>query len=92
MTTLELQLYQSVPSVEFNTYWIPCTWFINLLKEARKTHRISDAQGLKLIMEVRMNSMRSSFDFLAQRLKWQFTSVEREILSPAMGIILYKHL
>ncbi|KAG5314106.1 BEST2 protein, partial [Acromyrmex insinuator] len=51
MTTLELQLYQSVPSVEFNTYWIPCTWFINLLKEARKTHRISDAQGLKLIME-----------------------------------------
>ncbi|KAL0131844.1 hypothetical protein PUN28_003002 [Cardiocondyla obscurior] len=51
MTTLELQLYQSVPSVEFNTYWIPCTWFINLLKEARKNHRISDAQGLKLIME-----------------------------------------
>ncbi|XP_025987442.1 bestrophin-2 isoform X2 [Solenopsis invicta] len=52
MTALELQLYQSVPSVEFNTYWIPCTWFINLLKEARKNHRISDAQGLKLIMEV----------------------------------------
>ncbi|XP_011864953.1 PREDICTED: bestrophin-4-like [Vollenhovia emeryi] len=51
MTTLELQLYQSVPSSEFNTYWIPCTWFINLLKEARKNHRISDAQGLKLIME-----------------------------------------
>ncbi|XP_011687186.1 PREDICTED: bestrophin-4-like [Wasmannia auropunctata] len=51
MTTLELQLYQAVPSVEFNTYWIPCTWFINLLKEARKNHRISDAQGLKLIME-----------------------------------------
>ncbi|XP_011162657.1 bestrophin-4 isoform X1 [Solenopsis invicta] len=51
MTALELQLYQSVPSVEFNTYWIPCTWFINLLKEARKNHRISDAQGLKLIME-----------------------------------------
>lgn len=51
MTALELQLYQAVPSVEFNTYWIPCTWFINLLKEARKTHRISDAQGLKLIME-----------------------------------------
>ncbi|XP_012538019.1 bestrophin-4 isoform X2 [Monomorium pharaonis] len=51
MTALELQLYQSVPSVEFNTYWIPCTWFINLLKEARKNRRISDAQGLKLIME-----------------------------------------
>ncbi|XP_050452328.1 bestrophin-4-like [Cataglyphis hispanica] len=51
MTTLELELYQSVPSGEFNTYWIPCTWFVNLLKEARKTHRLPDAQGLKLIME-----------------------------------------
>ncbi|XP_014467642.1 PREDICTED: bestrophin-4-like [Dinoponera quadriceps] len=51
MTTLELELYQSVPSVEFNTYWIPCTWFINLLKEARMNHRLPDAQGLKIIME-----------------------------------------
>lgn len=54
MTALELELYQSVPSSEFNTYWIPCTWFVNLLKEARKTHRLPDAQGLKLIMEVRI--------------------------------------
>lgn len=51
MTALELELYQSVPSSEFNTYWIPCTWFVNLLKEARKAHRLPDAQGLKLIME-----------------------------------------
>ncbi|XP_024940214.1 uncharacterized protein LOC107267237 isoform X2 [Cephus cinctus] len=52
MTSLELELFQSVPSLEFNTYWIPCTWFINLLKEARQSHRLSDAQGLKIIMEV----------------------------------------
>ncbi|XP_032676145.1 bestrophin-4-like isoform X2 [Odontomachus brunneus] len=51
MTTLELELYQSVPSVEFNTYWIPCTWFVNLLKEARRNNRLPDAQGLKIIME-----------------------------------------
>ncbi|GAB1862950.1 Bestrophin homolog [Camponotus japonicus] len=51
MTTLERELYQSVPSSEFNTYWIPSTWFVNLLKEARKNHRIPDPQGLKLIME-----------------------------------------
>ncbi|XP_011637754.1 bestrophin-4-like [Pogonomyrmex barbatus] len=63
MTTLELELYQSVPSVEFNTYWIPCTWFINLLKEARKTHRIADAQGLKLIME-EFNEFRTKCGFL----------------------------
>ncbi|XP_025153867.1 bestrophin-4 isoform X2 [Harpegnathos saltator] len=51
MTTLELELFQSVPSVEFNTYWIPCTWFVNLLKEARTNQRLPDAQGLKIIME-----------------------------------------
>ncbi|XP_066585672.1 bestrophin-4-like isoform X2 [Prorops nasuta] len=51
MTSIELELFNSVPSLEFNTYWIPCTWFINLLKEARKTHRLSDPQGLKFIME-----------------------------------------
>lgn len=52
MTSLELELFQSVPSLEFNTYWIPCTWLINLLKEARRNNRLSDAQGLKIIMEV----------------------------------------
>ena len=52
MTSLELELFQSVPSIEFNTYWIPCTWFINLLKEARTSDRIKDSQGLKIIMEV----------------------------------------
>ncbi|XP_076284520.1 bestrophin-1 isoform X2 [Lasioglossum baleicum] len=51
MTSLELELFLAVPSLEFNTYWIPCTWFINLLKEARVNRRIPDAQGLKLIME-----------------------------------------
>ncbi|XP_058799679.1 bestrophin-4-like [Phymastichus coffea] len=51
MTHLELQLFESVPSLEFNTYWIPCTWFINLLKEARSSHRLPDPMGLKIIME-----------------------------------------
>ena len=51
MTSLELELFLAVPSSEFNTYWIPCTWFINLLKEARQNRRIPDPQGLKLVME-----------------------------------------
>lgn len=52
MTTIELEMYQSVPSVEFNTYWIPCTWFISLLKEIKKGSRITDSHGLQVIMEV----------------------------------------
>uniref|UniRef100_T1JH91 Bestrophin homolog n=1 Tax=Strigamia maritima TaxID=126957 RepID=T1JH91_STRMM len=51
MTKVELEMYLQVPSVEFNTYWIPCTWFINLLKDCRKSNMIEDTQGLKLIME-----------------------------------------
>lgn len=52
MTSVELEMYQSVPSVEFNTYWIPCTWFINLLKETKKGSRITDSHGLQIIMQV----------------------------------------
>lgn len=53
MTPLELEMFLSVPNVEFNTYWIPCTWFICLLKDAKKNKMlINDMQGLKLIMEV----------------------------------------
>lgn len=52
MTSVELEMYQSVPSVEFNTYWIPCTWFINLLKETKKGNRITDSHGLQIIMQV----------------------------------------
>jgi bestrophin-3 len=52
MTSVELERYQSVPSVEFNTYWIPCTWFINLLTEIKKGSRITDSHGLQIIMEV----------------------------------------
>ncbi|XP_043471768.1 bestrophin-4-like [Leptopilina heterotoma] len=63
MTSLELGLFQSVPSLEFNTYWIPCTWFINLLKEARRNHRLPDAQGLKIIME-EFNQFRSKCGLL----------------------------
>lgn len=70
MTSLELDLFLAVPSLEFNTYWIPCTWFINLLKEARQNHRIPDPQGLKLIME-EFNEFRTkcgllwSFDWIS---------------------------
>ncbi|XP_046592153.1 bestrophin-2 isoform X3 [Neodiprion lecontei] len=63
MTALELELFQSVPSVEFNTYWIPCTWFINLLKEARHSQRLTDSQGLKIIME-EFNEFRSKCGLL----------------------------
>lgn len=52
MTPVELQMFQSVPSKEFNTYWIPCTWFTFLLKQARKEKRIFDSMGVKVIVEV----------------------------------------
>ncbi|RWS01540.1 bestrophin-4-like protein, partial [Dinothrombium tinctorium] len=51
MTKHELELYLAVPSNEFNTFWVPCSWFVNLLREARHECRITDSPGLKLIME-----------------------------------------
>ncbi|PNF25364.1 hypothetical protein B7P43_G10925 [Cryptotermes secundus] len=66
MTSVELEMYQSVPSVEFNTYWIPCTWFINLLKETKKGSRITDSHGLQIIMQ-EFNEFRSKCGLL-----WSF--------------------
>ncbi|XP_073993084.1 bestrophin-4-like isoform X2 [Rhodnius prolixus] len=64
MTPLELEMFLSVPNVEFNTYWIPCTWFICLLKDAKKNKMlINDMQGLKLIME-EFNEFRSKCGLL----------------------------
>ncbi|KAA0203374.1 hypothetical protein HAZT_HAZT011459, partial [Hyalella azteca] len=51
MTSTELQLYKSVPSTEFNTYWVPFTWFTALVREASLEKRIIDPYGAKLIME-----------------------------------------
>lgn len=52
MTKPELEMYSAVPATEFNTFWIPCTWFVNLLRDAKQECRITDSSGLKLIMEV----------------------------------------
>ena len=57
MTKPELEMYSSVPSHEFNTFWIPCTWFVNLLREAKSECRITDSGGLKLIMEVFIHAL-----------------------------------
>ncbi|XP_025411933.1 bestrophin-2-like isoform X2 [Sipha flava] len=51
MTADEIEVFYSLPKVEFNTYWVPCTWFTKVLREARKSRRIEDSDGVKLIME-----------------------------------------
>ncbi|XP_069969864.1 bestrophin-3 isoform X6 [Penaeus vannamei] len=52
ITSTELGIYNLVPNTEFNTYWIPCTWFTALLKDAKAQKRITDPLGIKHIMEV----------------------------------------
>ena len=63
MTKPELEMFSAVPATEFNTFWIPCTWFVNLLREARQECRITDSAGLKLIME-EFNEYRSKCGLL----------------------------
>lgn len=52
MTPTEKQIFLSVPNNEFNTYWIPCTWFIHVLRDIKAEYPTLDPHGLKLIMEV----------------------------------------
>ena len=38
MTKNEKKLFEAVPANEFNTYWVPCTWFIFRLNLFRMNH------------------------------------------------------
>ena len=52
MTNQEKELFQAVPCNEFNTYWIPCTWFIYRLQEASKKGKLINDYALETIMRV----------------------------------------
>lgn len=53
MTNQEKELFLAVPSNEFNTYWIPCTWFVYRLQQASKQGRLVSQYSLETIMRVR---------------------------------------
>merc|ERR1712242_493319 len=50
MTVNEKKLFESVPANEFNTYWVPCTWFIFRLQEATKKGKLLNQYALENIM------------------------------------------
>jgi len=51
MTVNEKKLFESVPANEFNTYWVPCTWFIFRLQEATKKGKLLNQYALENIMK-----------------------------------------
>ncbi|KAI2810952.1 chloride channel forming protein [Blomia tropicalis] len=79
MSRPELDMYSSVPSHEFNTFWIPCTWFVNLLREAKSECRITDSGGIKLIME-EFNEFRSKCGLL-----WSYDWVSIPLVYTQLG-------
>ena len=54
MTNQEKELFQVVPCNEFNTYWIPCTWFVYRIQEAAKKGKLLNDYAIETIMRVRM--------------------------------------
>jgi len=50
MTENEKKLFEAVPANEFNTYWVPCTWFIFRLQEAAKHGKLLNQYALESIM------------------------------------------
>lgn len=61
MTESEKEMFSSVSTQEFNTYWIPCAWFIHLLRDYKDSHPEMDETGLKLIMEVSLQKLEFHF-------------------------------
>jgi len=53
MTNQEKELFQAVPCNEFNTYWIPCTWFVYRIQEAAKKGKLLNEYAIETIMRVR---------------------------------------
>ena len=52
MTNQEKELFQVVPCNEFNTYWIPCTWFVYRIQEAAKKGKLLNDYAIETIMRV----------------------------------------
>lgn len=50
MTEPEKMLFSAIPANEFNTYWVPCTWFIYRLQEATKKGKLLNQYSLENIM------------------------------------------
>jgi len=50
MTANEKKLFEAVPANEFNTYWVPCTWFVFRLQEAAKQGKLINQYALENIM------------------------------------------
>jgi len=50
MTETEKVLFAAIPANEFNTYWVPCTWFIYRLQEATKKGKLLNQYSLENIM------------------------------------------
>jgi len=50
MTPTEKELFSAVPANEFNTYWVPCTWFVYRLQEATKRGKLLNQYSLENIM------------------------------------------
>ena len=52
MTVSEKEYFEAVPANEFNTYWVPCTWFVFRLQEASKQGKLLNEYALESIMRV----------------------------------------
>jgi hypothetical protein len=51
MTPTEKELFNAVPANEFNTYWVPCTWFIYRIQEATRKGKLLNQYSLENIMK-----------------------------------------
>lgn len=49
----EKEMLNSVQS-DHPKYWIPCVWYINLVRKADDENKVSNAPGMKTLIDVRI--------------------------------------
>ena len=64
MTNQEKELFSAVPCNEFNTYWIPCTWFVYRIQEASKKGKLLNEYALETIMRVHRKIIPGGVNFM----------------------------
>ena len=82
MTNQEKELFQVVPCNEFNTYWIPCTWFVYRIQEAAKKGKLLNDYAIETIMRVRVMG-----PYIRRCTVWRLVTYFHELLTIAFTFI-----
>ena len=90
MTNQEKELFQAVPCNEFNTYWIPCTWFVFRIQEAAKKKKLLNEYAIETIMRVRKVDIVCISCWFLYKIKYIYLAYALQVLFP-ITLYIYRN-